>query len=85
MFYLLVVAALGEELRSRKSPGEKSHRTATRICQSDSHVDRHENGAASKLGTNTERDRGLTYLLGGGANGIISAHVNSDVAFTESN
>ena len=39
MFYLLVVAALGDELRSREPPCEKSQRTETCFSNGTRHVD----------------------------------------------
>lgn len=65
MFYLLVVAALGEELRSRQGPGEKSQRTATLVRHCTRHVDRHS-GVAQLQNTGADNDGACVTLSGRG-------------------
>lgn len=77
VFYLLVVAALGDELRSREGPGEKSQRTQTLVSNCTRHVHRNESGAVSERRAALSLDH--TSIPGGGANLITSAHVH----FTE--
>lgn len=74
VFYLLVVAALGDELRSRQGPGEESQRTQTLVSHCTRHVDRNESGAVSKRRAARSLDH--TSLPWGGANPITSAHVH---------
>lgn len=47
-FYLLVVTALSDELRSREPPGEESQRTETLVRHRTRHVERLRNGAVWK-------------------------------------
>lgn len=53
-FYLLVVAALGDELRSRQPPGDESQRTETLVSHSTRHVDSQTRMAQFQTGEQLE-------------------------------
>lgn len=82
MFYLLVVAALGEELGSREGPGEESQRAATLVRHGERHVHGHKHTRMAQLqNRRTDKTAGSRGSRWAGPAWAHSAHVRLYVTF----